>query len=555
MALYHTYRPRTFDDVAYQSHIIETIKNQVINDKVSHAYLFSGPRGVGKTTTARILAKAVNLELKPGTAEFDDTSDAAKEINESRSIDIIEIDAASNTGVDNIREHIIENARFQPTSLKKKVFIIDEVHMLSNSAFNALLKTLEEPPAHVMFILATTELHKIPETIISRCQLFRFKRVPFEEMKKHLESILKQEDVEVDDDVLERIINKSDGCVRDAMSLLEQVLATGEKHITKDSVAMFLPTSDVSTTLAFLTALVNKDLQKALGTIHTASSDGVRMNQFIHDTLELLRVLMILKATGTYAGTGLDLSDAAKKDIDGLKGNISHPELIQLTDIVMKRKSQIATSPIAELPVEMIAIEWCGQGAAQDRDELAKSAASKETSDSRLQTPMKATPEVKNVKVLNVEPAQSIIKTESEVQSPESEIAQIKPEVQEPEIKQTSPEITSPKSEVNQDDVRKHWNAWIKAIEAYSPSLVFILKMSELAKVDKNVISILVGYGFHRDKLLDVNIKKQLETAYGELLGGPVEISVEVKEGGMPVPKDDNELTDLTAAFGGQVVG
>ena len=220
MALYHTYRPQTFDDVAYQSHIIETLKNQVIHKKVSHAYLFSGPRGVGKTTTARILAKAVNLDLKEGTAEFDDTSTAAQEINNSRSIDIIEIDAASNTGVDNVREHIIENAQFQPTHLKMKVFIIDEVHMLSNSAFNALLKTLEEPPAHVMFILATTELDKIPETIISRCQLFRFKRVPFEEMKKHLQSILKQEDVVIDDDVLERIIHKGDGCVRDAMSLL-----------------------------------------------------------------------------------------------------------------------------------------------------------------------------------------------------------------------------------------------------------------------------------------------------------------------------------------------
>lgn len=359
MALYHTYRPHTFDDVAYQSHIIETLKKQVINKKIGHAYLFSGPRGVGKTTTARILAKAVNLELKKGTAEFDDTSDLAKEIDASRSIDIIEIDAASNTGVDNVREHIIENSQFHPTSLKKKVFIIDEVHMLSNSASNALLKTLEEPPPHAMFILATTELHKIPETIVSRCQVFRFKRVPFEDMKSHLQNILKKEGIIMDDDVLTRIINKSDGCVRDAMSLLEQVLASGEKHVTKDSVSILLPTSDMSMMLLFLTSLVNKDLSKAMNSIHSAYSDGVRMDQFAHDTIELLRILMILKATGNYAGTCIDLSDSTKKEIEILQQNISHIELTKLTDIVLKRRNEIPNSPFPELPMEMTAIEWC----------------------------------------------------------------------------------------------------------------------------------------------------------------------------------------------------
>lgn len=544
MALYHTYRPKTFDDVAYQSHIIETLKNQVINDKVSHAYLFSGPRGVGKTTTARILAKAVNLELKKGTAEFDDTSDTAKEINESRSIDIIEIDAASNTGVDNVREHIIENARFQPTKLKKKVFIIDEVHMLSNSAFNALLKTLEEPPGHVMFILATTELHKIPETIISRCQLFKFKRVPFEEMKTHLQGILKQEKVKVDDDVLERIINKSDGCVRDAMSLLEQVLATGEQHVTKESVAMFLPTSDVNTTLAFLSAMIHKKVPEALQTIHSATSEGVRMEQFAHDTLELLRILMILQATGSYSGTGLDLSDSAKQKIDELKSQIPHAEIIDLTDILLKRKAQIPTAPIPEMPMEIAVLEWCNANSASKSAEVQSKPEVNKTSDSGLQSSSEANPNVLEATTPKV-PASS----ENSKKKVLSNTVQA--------IKTEKPNLTSEirQTEVSLDDVKKQWNAWISAVEVDSPSLVFILKMAECTRVEGNVVTIQVGFGFHRDKLMDLQIKRRLEEAYSELLGSAVEIAVIVNESEPAAPADNVELTDLTAAFGGQVVG
>ncbi len=173
MALYHKHRPQTFQDVIGQDHIVKTLSNQVTGDNVAHAYLFSGPRGVGKTTLARILAKAVNCpDRKEETDEPCNKCEFCKEISTSRSIDVIEIDAASHTGVDNVRENIIDNARFKPTKSKYKVFIIDEVHMLSTSAFNALLKTLEEPGSHVIFILATTELHKLPETIISRCLAF-----------------------------------------------------------------------------------------------------------------------------------------------------------------------------------------------------------------------------------------------------------------------------------------------------------------------------------------------------------------------------------------------
>ncbi|EKD67964.1 MAG: hypothetical protein ACD_48C00134G0002 [uncultured bacterium] len=544
MALYHTYRPTTFDDVAYQAHIIDTLKSQVIHGKVGHAYLFAGPRGVGKTTTARILAKAVNLPLKEGTAIFDNGSDVAKEIDGSRSIDVIEIDAASNTGVDNVREHIIENARFQPTSLKKKVFIIDEVHMLSNSAFNALLKTLEEPPAHVMFILATTELHKIPETIISRCQVFRFKRVPFEPMKGHLLSVLKQEHIQVDDDVLARIINKSDGCVRDAMSLLEQILATGETHITKDNVTMLLPTSDISTTLAFLTTLVQKQMQAGLASIQSASSDGVRMEQYAYDTLELLRILMIVKATNTFTGIGIDLSDTAKQDLSSLSTQISHAEVISLADLIMTRKLQIATSPIPEMPMEMAVIEWCG-------DEVSKVA---EVPAKQIQ------PEPKPVKKIEEHTPQLLVETEKDSSLEEkttdnsTQTSEEKAVVQSPSSIVESPHETT---SIDEKAVRTHWNAWMKMIEEDSPTMVFILKMATLKKVTDNVITISVEYTFHQDKLMNPETKRKIEIAFAKLLGSQVvvDVIIEKKDESSSVHNTANtELSDLTAAFGGQVV-
>ncbi|MBT7007089.1 DNA polymerase III subunit gamma/tau, partial [Candidatus Falkowbacteria bacterium] len=199
IALYRKYRPQAFGDVTNQNHIKLTLQNEIESDKIGHAYLFCGPRGTGKTTLARIFSKTVNCLDKKNNNEPCNGCDSCNEINDGKSMDIIEIDAASHTGVDNVRENIISNARFTPTSRKYKVFIIDEVHMLSISAFNALLKILEEPPQYVIFILATTEIHKVPNTIISRCQRFDFKKIIFNELVDRLRWICTQEGVSVDE--------------------------------------------------------------------------------------------------------------------------------------------------------------------------------------------------------------------------------------------------------------------------------------------------------------------------------------------------------------------
>lgn len=542
MALYHKYRPLDFGTIIGQHHIVETIQNQVKNGTTAHAYLFAGPRGVGKTTTARILAKALNCPKRDGSdIEPDLTSSCAIEIGESRSIDVIEIDAASHTGVDHVREHIIENAQFQPTSLPYKVFIIDEVHMLSNSAFNALLKTLEEPPKHAVFILATTELHKLPDTIVSRCQVFNFKRIPHDVLSKHIENIASEEKVKIDTDVVDRIVNKSDGCARDAVSLLDQILATGESHITAKIASLTLPTSSAAEILSFIAALIKKDAAAALDGINTLIENGANISQFAHDAIEMLRIIMITKISGSQTGLGLDLTTEAKQQIEALGNEISHPDVIALIDLLLKRKTEIKTAPIPQLPLEIAVVAWC------------------HASDASVQTPPSAPVKVE-APIAKPEPKQTepvvkeIVEEKKEEPAIEPPQEEVPPPVEEitPEPPQETPKATG---SLTKAMVEAKWSDFISAIEQVSPSLVFILKMVEIQDVSGDVIKIAVQYKFHHDKLTATQVRPKIEQAFSDVLGTPIRTEVIVVEKSADAQQEDADLTDLTAAFGGEVVG
>ncbi len=292
-ALYRKWRPRLWEQVIGQEHIVQTLKNAIKGGRVGHAYLFAGPRGTGKTTTARLLAKAVNcLEKDPGLRPCDQCANC-QAVNESRFLDLIEIDAASNTSVDDVRD-LRDKINFSPSQGEFKVYIIDEVHMLSTAAFNALLKTLEEPPAHAIFILATTEVHKIPATVLSRCQRHEFRRIPVLDIIHVLREMATAEKVEVDDDALLLIARQSTGSMRDAISLLDQLASTGE-HITLATAQTVLGTATSQLVFGLVDALQTRQAADGLAVVHRALDSGTDPRQFARQVVEYLRALLLIR--------------------------------------------------------------------------------------------------------------------------------------------------------------------------------------------------------------------------------------------------------------------
>lgn len=295
-AYYRTWRPKNWDEVTGQDHVIKTLRNAVQNGRISHAYLFSGPRGTGKTTTARLLAKAVNCTNADQSKRPCNECSFCKEVNEGEFLDLIEIDAASNTSVEDVRD-LREKINYSPTQAKYKVYIIDEVHMLSTPAFNALLKTLEEPPEHAIFILATTDIFKIPATVLSRCQRYEFRRISVQQMVDYLRPRIAKEKISIEDDALTFIARQSTGSMRDAISLLDQLASSGEK-ITLAFAQVVLGTATNQLVIDLVNALIQRDHARGLEIIQTAQDAGSDTRQFARQLVDYLRALMLAKAEG-----------------------------------------------------------------------------------------------------------------------------------------------------------------------------------------------------------------------------------------------------------------
>jgi DNA polymerase-3 subunit gamma/tau len=347
--LYRKYRPQRFADLIGQAHVATTLTNEVAHKQLSHAYLFSGPRGVGKTTTARLLAKAANCQ-KPQAGEPDNTCSSCKAITEGKTLDVIEIDAASYTGVDNIRE-IIEHSRFSPSQLAYKVFIVDEVHMLSAAAFNALLKTLEEPPSHVIFILATTEIHKVPETILSRCQRFDFHRLSETDLAKRLRWMAKEEDRAVDDEVIQTIVRLADGSSRDAESILGQLFALGEKKITRAEADIILPRSNEAAVADLVVAILRNMQAEALGIVRTQLDQGIDLEAFRTDVIRLLRDCLLYHVLPPAQRPGVPT--AVIEHI----ATVTPTVLINALEHFLGVAQYVSVSPLPQLPLELAVLQ------------------------------------------------------------------------------------------------------------------------------------------------------------------------------------------------------
>jgi DNA polymerase-3 subunit gamma/tau len=297
------YRPKTFDDVLGQDHVVRTLRNAIEQKRLAHAYLFVGPRGTGKTSTARILAKALNCTGGP-KADFDPNEDVCIEIAEGRSLDVLEIDGASNNGVEQVRE-LRETVRFAPARGQFKIYYIDEVHMLSNAAFNALLKTLEEPPPHVKFIFATTEANKILPTILSRCQRFDLRPIPTELIAKHLLHIASNESVHLDDAAAWAVAKGADGGMRDAQSMLDQLVAFCGDHITEANVLDVFGFTSREKVAQLATALLARDTPAALSLIQKEAESGRELSQLLGELVGTLRALLVAKLDPSADGDGI----------------------------------------------------------------------------------------------------------------------------------------------------------------------------------------------------------------------------------------------------------
>ncbi len=539
--LYRKYRPQKFTDLVGQEYIVQTITNEIKLQHLAHAYLFSGPRGVGKTTLARLLAKAVNCSNRAkDNFEPCEECSSCQEITLGRNVDVIEIDAASQTGVDNVRENIIENAQYKPTKSPYKVFIIDEVHMLSTSAFNALLKTLEEPPAHCIFVLATTELHKLPATILSRCERFNFKKIPYTIMKERLEKLCAEEKIKLDSKIIDRIIARSEGGLRDAESLLGQIISLDLKEINETTIQAILPVSQNETVAQFCTYLIEHETAKAIQLITTISNQGIPLEDFATQLVEMLRDLLILKATNSKEHLITNYSEEQIKQISALKDKIENHTLINLIDKTLKRKQEIKSTPLPQLPLELLCVEF---GLPEKIFVPTIDPTPSPVSEKKL-------PHLAENKVpdTNISTSQNEQKKEEALPTPATHTITST-------IKSAISHFTGKNnSTLTVEQIKEKWKIFIDKLSEASHSLTFVVRMCNIVKIDENGLNVEVPYIFHKEKLTDFKNKKLFEQAFLDTYGETLPIVCDVVAAPNEEEVKNTNLADIAQQFGGEIL-
>ncbi len=529
-SIYRTYRPQKWAQVVGQEGIIRTLTNEIAHESLVHAYLFTGTRGVGKTTTARLLAKTVNCEKRKKTeVEPCNICNACTSITEGRSLDVMEIDAASHTGVDNVRENIIAASRVAALERKTKVFIIDEVHMLSTPAFNALLKTLEEPSANVLFILATTDSDRVPETIISRCQRFDFRRVTDTDIQKRLAHIARAERIDVQSEVLESIVRAGEGSLRDAESILGQLLGLGKKHITSEDAARMLPQGDSARAESFVGSLLEHDTASALTSVEDFIDRGGDTHVFLYDCIRVGRRMLV----------------------DAVSAHLSSDAIVQLVRHLLRARADAEVVEPPELALELLIAEYAPPHRANEPTPRVSEKKSGEAESGFSGNPNAQPPITKLADDGSPLPAGPETLDESPADSNRSR--QVVTGKVPKEMKQED------HASLSLVAVNERWQNVLTAAKKYNHSLALILKVATPVSVEAHTITLGFRYSFHADRLEDHTTNKLASRIFEEVFAEPLAVRTAVMQQDNPPTNEVKDepatlLSNLLTTFGGKVI-
>lgn len=504
--LYRKYRPATFHDVVGQKHIVTTLVNALTLDRVGQAYLFTGPRGTGKTTLARIFAKAVNCLDRGKKAEPCGKCQHCILMEEGRSMDVIEIDAASHTGVDNIRE-LRDTIVLPPTLGAKKIYIIDEVHMLSMGAFNALLKTLEEPPAHALFILATTALQKVPDTIVSRCQRFDLGRFPVTSIIEKLERIAKAEKISIEPKALQAIAVAAEGGMRDAESLLTQIHSLEAKKITEDIVIDVLGTAKYETFIELFGDIQNTDLLAALSHVRKLNEDGRDFRVLITGFMHFLRDLLLFTASKEVPLVlKSSLTENQQAELSRLSHTTTSLSVVRLLEILAEAQKNSSQSVIPELPLEIAFVKMI--------------ALFEETSSPH--TPPADTPPTSSSPSEDKKPSPT-----PPIPTPAKESVAL---MVEENAVPTSPAPTVPADSPSLSHITDNWQAILDTARELNASISLALSTAFPKQIENNALTLSVKYPFHKERLEDKANQLTLNEAFDRILGFKLGLKIEVED-------------------------
>ena len=504
MSFYHKYRPQKFSDLYGQDHVKKTLTNALQKGSVGHAYLFSGPRGVGKTTVARLLAKALNCENSSGDFEPCNNCQSCSDITKDKSLDVIEIDAASNRGIDEIRE-LREKIRFAPTSAKHKIYIIDEVHMLTKEAFNALLKTLEEPPKHAVFVMATTELHKIPATILSRVQQFDFKRAKVNDIEEYLKRIALLEKIDIDDKAMRLVSISGQGSYRDATSILDQI-ASISGRITLAHVQETIGLAEEKTVINFIDFIAEKNCQNALLIINELFMEGYDLLEFNKNIIEYLRKMLIYKAN-TELLKNAELTDEQKKSIMEISRKFTKNDLLVLINMFIEAGSNIKNSNLPQLPLEMVVIEYGGDQSSTNSPQPSA------ISEKRIANSEQPSADSGQSSVVS---RQSSASNEKPKANSEQRIAKSESPIADQESKNINREVKS----LDDISLKASWPKVLSEIGEHNRSLYFILKESEPMRIENGRLVLGIKFQLYQERITNKKnyneLNRAIENAYGQ---------------------------------------